>query len=449
MRIFSELQSVRCARVSWLWGIACVLVMALAGPSYAGSGPRNVLLVYSGNTLGELKPCGCAREEDQGGIERRMTYLTEVRSRAGEILLLDTGDNFKEPSVQGKLKAQTLMKSLAAMKYDGIAVGEHDLVYGNRFLQDHAELPWLSGNLKFQGLVFPEVRIKKFNNGIKTAVLTVAEPELFYAGGHADIQIDDPKNQATRLIAGLHRSEKPDLVVLITHMHRKKALEYLALQGVDVVINGHIQGETDTIDMSVVERAGKIFVQPGPRGQKMGEIEVRIGSGGEKTFEQRMVRLDSSVKFDSEMVKLYEQYNEKVEELFFASLSEKRADNKKNVFATDAVCKTCHPSQHQVWSESRHGHAYATLRKVHKAFDPECLVCHVTGLDQPGGFISEVDTPELENVQCEVCHGPGAEHAKAPGPGFGGNAAGACAKCHVKNHSPNFDYSKYWPKIRH
>jgi len=242
---------------------------------------------------------------------------------------------------------------------------------------------------------------------------------------------------------------KPDLVVLLTHMRRERALKFLDLSGVDVVINGHIENDTDPGNMTPLIRDGKLFAQPGPRGQKMGEVRVTIGPGGEKTYTHRMVRLDSSVQFDPEMVKLYAAYNEEVEALFFASLEAKRENGVKEVYATEAVCKTCHPAAHAVWSQSRHGHAYATLAKVHKAFDPECLACHVTGWNEPGGFVSEVDTPGLKNVQCEMCHGPGREHAEAPAPGFGREAKQACARCHVKNHSPRFNFSGYWPKIKH
>ena len=76
------------------------------GPS-AGAGGGEILIVFSGNTLGELKPCGCAKEEDQGGIERRMSYLKQISREAENLLLLDTGDSFKEPSVQGRRKAAT------------------------------------------------------------------------------------------------------------------------------------------------------------------------------------------------------------------------------------------------------------------------------------------------------------------------------------------------------
>ena len=181
----------------------------------------------------------------------------------------------------------------------------------------------------------------------------------------------------------------------------------------------------------------------------MGELRVQVGPGGIKSFEQNLVKLDSGVKFDSEMVKLYEQYNEKVEAMFFEALAGKRSKKKQFIYAGETVCKNCHPTEHKVWSESRHGKAYNTLRKINKAFDPECLVCHVVGYNLDGGFISELDTPGLKNVQCEVCHGPGLNHASSPQAGFGNRAAQACKQCHLKNHSPRFNFAKYWPKIIH
>ncbi len=418
-------------------------------PTDAGRETAELLIIYTGNTLGELKPCGCDKEEDQGGIERRMSYLKDTRQRNERIFLVSTGDNFKEPTRQGKLKALYFMESLTRMDYDAVMLGEHDLVYGNEFLRERRDIPWISGNLQLKDLPLPKFVIKQFENGLKAAVIAVGDPDLFYIQGHTEFKISDPKETVPALIKELRQTENPDLVILLSHMPKERGLELLGLDGVDIVINGHIETDTDVIDMNPVERNGKMFVQPGPRGQKMGELKVRLGPDRNKTYVQKMVRLDSSVKIDDEMVKLYEAYNEEVEELFLASLKQRRGKSKNRVFATEQKCLACHPGKHKVWSQTRHGHAYATLRKVNKAFDPECLGCHVTGFNQPGGFISELDTPELENVQCEVCHGPGLQHARSPGPGFGGNAGEVCKQCHVKNHSPRFDYSTYWPKIKH
>ncbi len=417
-------------------------------PSSSAEKTRELLVVYTGNVLAELKPCGCAKEEDQGGIERRMQYLNNTRKTFPNLLLVDTGDHFKEPTRQGKLKAETLMKATEEMNYDAVALGERDLVYGSQFLQSHS-IPFIAGNIELENLPLPKSRIKKFENGLNVAILSIVDPELFYLKNHAGLSIPNPDQIVTQEILQINKSNSADLIILLTHMEKEKALKYLNKDGVDIVINGHIDSETDTVDMKPVYKDGKIFVQASPRGQKMGEMHVRFDETGKVSFEQRMVKLDSSIKMDPEMVKLYESYNEKVEAMFFESLAAKRNKDKASVYAGDSVCKTCHPATHDIWSSSRHGKAYETLRKINKAFDPECLVCHVVGYNTQGGFISELDTPNLKNVQCEVCHGPGKKHASAPTPGFGKEAKKACSKCHVKNHSPKFNFTKYWPKIKH
>ncbi|MCH8156367.1 MAG: hypothetical protein IID18_01215 [Nitrospinae bacterium] len=424
--------------------------MASGARAMAEAPVRELLILYSGNTLGELKPCGCAKEEDQGGFERRMTFFKQSAANAKNTLFVDTGDSFKEPTRQGKIKARYLMQAMSRLKYDAVVPGDKDLMYGEAFLEQGPSIPWLLSNLELAGLNLPRMRIKQLANGLKVAVLAVADPHLFYAAQHSGGRVSDPEETVRTLIKKLKESEKPDLIVLLTHMKRERALPLLELQGVDVLINGHIEKETDTIDMNPVEKNGKIFVQSGPRGQKVGELKIRFDRAGGLSFDQRMVPLDSNIKFDPEMIKWYEAYNREVEDLFFASLDARKSQNAgKKVYATEQTCRTCHPAEHEIWSGSRHGRAYETLSRVNKAFDPECLKCHVTGLDRAGGFISEVDTPELKNVQCEMCHGPGLEHAKNPQAGFGKNARQACKLCHVKNHSPRFDFSKYWPKIEH
>ena len=413
----------------------------------SSDGFREVLIVYTGNLLAELKPCGCSKEEDQGGIERRMQYLKNTREEHPQILLVDTGDHFKEPTRQGKLKAETLLTATEQMQYDAVALGEHDLLYGSQFLQDRTEIPWLTGNLNIEHFKPDRARIKTFANGLKVGVLAIAEPSLFY--DHFGLSIDNPKQTVLSQIASMREKEKPDLIVLLTHAERQTALSYLDLKGIDIIINGHIVNESDVIDMKPVRKNGKIFVQSSPKGQKMGELRVHIEPDGQKSVKHAMVKLDSSVKFAPEMVELYKEYNDKIEAIFFESLAGKRNNSKQAVYTGESVCKTCHQAEHKVWSASRHGRAYATLRKINKAFDPECLTCHVVGFNLAGGFISELDTPGLKNVQCEVCHGPGREHASNPQAGFGNRASEACKKCHIKSHSPRFSFADYWPKIKH
>jgi len=409
----------------------------------------DLLIIYSGNTLGELKPCGCAKEEDQGGIERRMAYLKTVRASTKNTLLVDTGDGFKAPTKQGKLKAEYLMKSMVSMNYDAVTLGDKDAVYGNKFIEELKTIPWVSSNIELKGTSFHKYIIKNYEDGLKIAIITAADPGLFYTKHSSDIKVYNPIEVVNKIIDELEKKENPHLIVLLSHMKKEDGIKLLDIEGVDIVINGHIEDAEDIIDMKPIFKDGKAFVQPGPRGQKMGELKVTFNPDGEISFVHQMVKLDSHVNFDPEMVELYEKYNQKIEALFFASLADKRKSKKSKVFATDVTCAGCHPSEHKIWSESRHGRAYRTLVKVNKSFDPECLICHTVGFDKPGGFVSEIDTPKLKNVQCEVCHGSGTKHVESPQPDFGKQAKDACKMCHVKNHSPKFNFNDYWPRIKH
>lgn len=98
---------------------------------------------------------------------------------------------------------------------------------------------------------------------------------------------------------------------------------------------------------------------------------------------------------------------------------------------------------------NRHSHALKSLQRVKKDNDPECLVCHTTGFNRQGGFISGKLTPDKANVQCESCHGAGREHANYPKVQRAETASTKYLNCHTKENSPAYNFSTYFPKIMH
>jgi mono/diheme cytochrome c family protein len=54
---------------------------------------------------------------------------------------------------------------------------------------------------------------------------------------------------------------------------------------------------------------------------------------------------------------------------------------------------------------------------------------------------------DLTDVQCEACHGPGAEHTRDGS--YRARAREACVKCHTPNDDPDFNFEKDWPLIAH
>jgi hypothetical protein len=119
-------------------------------------------------------------------------------------------------------------------------------------------------------------------------------------------------------------------------------------------------------------------------------------------------------------------------------------------------CADCHEEDSETCAKHAHSHAWKTLIDAEKregwpvTHYPECVSCHVVGYGQKSGFISPKKTPELLNVTCENCHGPGNKHVETDGDWpMQAVEVKTCTACHNFEHSPKFDYGKYWKMMEH
>ena len=105
-------------------------------------------------------------------------------------------------------------------------------------------------------------------------------------------------------------------------------------------------------------------------------------------------------------------------------------------------CTTCHAEERAVWDKTDHAKAYPTLEQKFVEFNLDCVSCHVTGYDRPGGS-SVTHVQDLKNVQCETCHGPGSLHAKEPEKkgliAVKPEPKSCVTECHHPPHVENFD----------
>jgi len=117
-------------------------------------------------------------------------------------------------------------------------------------------------------------------------------------------------------------------------------------------------------------------------------------------------------------------------------------------FSGNEVCGVCHESERATWQLTSHSAAYDTLVRHGAETDGECVGCHVVGYEQPGGFQISSHADSLEDVGCESCHGRGGPHLS---PQFtqDGNYATACQTCHDAEHSLDFDYATFLPRVSH
>ncbi|UCE59305.1 MAG: hypothetical protein JSU63_17910 [Phycisphaerales bacterium] len=107
-----------------------------------------------------------------------------------------------------------------------------------------------------------------------------------------------------------------------------------------------------------------------------------------------------------------------------------------------AGCVECHEANHYDWADTRHATAFQTLIDDEEEDNPTCYPCHTTGYGSAGGFVAPDTTPDLINVQCEVCHGPGSHHAAdSENVGISVDLDSAmCGQCHVSCHGLCGDY---------
>ena len=113
-------------------------------------------------------------------------------------------------------------------------------------------------------------------------------------------------------------------------------------------------------------------------------------------------------------------------------------------------CPTCHGAATRFWEHTQHSTAYETLSEQFKEYNLDCVSCHVTGYERPGGStVTHVDA--LKGVQCEACHGPASKHIEG-----GGDARyitltpkeSVCRGCHHAPHvADDWDIRASWSKI--
>lgn len=116
------------------------------------------------------------------------------------------------------------------------------------------------------------------------------------------------------------------------------------------------------------------------------------------------------------------------------------------------TCDDCHSDAVEFWAKSRHAGAWETLVHRGQQFDFDCIGCHVTGWERPGGA-NLAFNEKLRDVQCETCHGPGSIHVEKggeekPSTMVRNPPPDMCAtQCHTKEHSDTFQYDAYMRDI--
>ena len=195
-----------------------------------------------------------------------------------------------------------------------------------------------------------------------------------------------------------------------------------------------------------------LVLSAGRYGRYIGKLQIRsaLGKRGLK-FNFQAIAVKEDLRQDISLINLYKDYQQLVKDAGLLEGHPRFVLPNGLKYAGSKACMPCHAYEYKTWNSKAHAKAFATLERVGSNFDPECVVCHVVGMNYESGFITEDKTPQMKDVGCENCHGPGSEHIKTVGMTKLTQPKSTCAVCHTPDHSGHYAGNEHTfrEKIRH
>jgi hypothetical protein len=423
-----------------------------------------------------------------GGLARSVSYIKAFKHRSNTevpTLVVDAGNLFTDDRFSAdQLPAEVMTKNKWVVKgygdfhHDAANISYNDLPYLTELLKKDGydkrvgDYPFIERliSANIQPLddqhrsplpyVIREIALKRGNPGQKLRIgivgFTEGKPtsQTEYQDVYAGYHVSDPFETAKKVLPEL--KQKSDFIIALAYMSLDRA-QRLATENaeIDTIVGARQTGTMD--EPQHFNRASITYAYN--QTKYLGELRVYVkGDGSIENQLNRYVALDSVIPDDTGAEEVVTAAHTEFtnEQNQAAQVSQAAPPIKASpLLGADSpyvgadTCAGCHQKEHDVWANTRHAHAMATLEKKSEQFDNECVRCHVVGF-QRGGFQTLYSTPQLANVQCEECHGPGRQHAGNPGKGYGFVATPVgCIQCHKEPNDPDFNFAVYWPKIKH
>jgi len=443
----------------------------------------SIVVFYSSTVHGNLEVCGCPIHP-LGGVARRAGYINAFKQRSPDaaILQVDAGYIFSDDTnaAGDKLKDDArlmndwIVRANDIMNLDVVNLGYRDMRYAGMLLNpankwDGKPKPEktaiISSNIKAVDssrvspapYVIKTVTGKRLPQAVRIAFIGVSEPapEEFVAAVKASgFVINDPLESVKAALAEVH--DKVDVTAVVGFMSLPM-VNKLARQNdnLDLIINTDERGLVP--DPRQVNNA--LIVYAAKETKHLGELRFYVDTEGiVDRFTARYVELDEVIPDDPQLAIITAKARKEID-IVQHRLAEEEAKayvannpgGQASPYALSESCAKCHKTEYEIWQNSRHSHAFAALEEKSRTFDAACIGCHSLGFQQSGGFVNIKATPQLANVQCESCHGPGAEHVAKPTAGNYKTPPrnASCLTCHDPENSPDFVFEKYWPVIAH
>ena len=458
-------------------------------------------LVVTGEQFGYFEPCGCTANQ-LGGMARRAGLFSKLESLGWTVRGVDVGGLSRRSGPQAQIKFETMLEALRELKYVALGMGVAELRLDPGYLlAQHLEtgdprLCFLGANLTFLGtkelgtpLSYTIAEVEGCRVGITSVMSDTIRREIIpdrtpEEAAVADLQWGDPAEALAEVLTKFDE-EKVDFRVLLSQSTDEEIREQAkAFPQFDIIVAA--DGKDGDREPEMIGSVRLLRV--GEKGKTAGVVGL-YPKGEKDSIRYELVTVSAAHFSESEkMTELMKVYQGRLKDSSIVTAENPVTHPSGATFVGASKCGECHTKAFEIWKDTPHAHAFESLDPVHQRhgyerlhgiardFDPECLSCHVTGWDPEeyvrfqSGFVNEqfaADDSEkllqalMAGSQCENCHGPGSRHVELI---EAGNKEAAvtevrvtlehaknetCGKCHDADNSPDFNFEKYWEKVKH
>ena len=231
--------------------IACFSILAMQAQ-------KELVIITTNDTHSTVMPLSSNLDDTlkagRAGYLRRLALLEEQRKAHPDLMLFDCGDFSQGSPYYTMFKGEVEVKLMNMMKYDAVALGNHEFDNGMDNLArliDMSEFAWLSANYDFSATVLKD-KVKPYvvleRDDVKIGVFGLT-PKLEGLASIENIEgavYKDPIESAKAVLSEL-RSESVgcDVVVCLSHLgwNMYKQMDDSTLiantSGIDLVLGGH------------------------------------------------------------------------------------------------------------------------------------------------------------------------------------------------------------------
>lgn len=318
-----------------------ILLIGCSAQPYKATDSIKLVLLHTNDHHGHF----LKDSKGQAGMAARKTLVDQERldaKKAGAFSLLLSGGDINTGTMESDLfDAEPDFKGMNIIGYDAMAVGNHE--FDNSFKtilhqQKLAGFPFLSANIYWKNsnkraFDKPLYIVKNFR-GIKVGIFGLTTTDTPFKASHPDaknlFEFRKPSVEAQKVVDILKQKEKVDFIITVTHMGHdgsdtSQGDINLASEtsGIDVIVGGHSQ---EIIRAEKVKDT--IVVQAQEWGKYLGKLELEISKKKWRANNYTLIPVNLKEKINGEykliekeikeyrpLVKMFEPYKKKVEEL--------------------------------------------------------------------------------------------------------------------------------------